>query len=89
MVEGKHSQNGTLPSIEDIKDGLIKMILFTNLVDTKLNGKKHDSIPILKLTTGRKYKKCNLNVAQKATISLLEKEAKANNFEILLRLKNI
>jgi len=85
LVEGKHSQNGTLPSIEDIKDGLIKMILFTNLVDTKLNGKKHDSIPVLKLTTGRKYKEYNLNVAQKATISLLEKEAEANNFEILLR----
>jgi len=31
LIEGKHSKQSPVPSLEDIKDGLIKMILFTNL----------------------------------------------------------
>jgi hypothetical protein len=40
LIEGKHSRTNTLPSLEDIKDGLLKMILFTNLENVKANGKK-------------------------------------------------
>ena len=40
LIEGKHSVNAILPSKSDIKDGLLKMILYCNLSDTKVNGKK-------------------------------------------------
>lgn len=40
LIEGKHSNQSIIPSLEDIKDGLLKMILFTNLRDVKI-GKKN------------------------------------------------
>lgn len=41
LIEAKHSRGGMLPSTGDIKDALIKMILFTNLHDVKLNGQSY------------------------------------------------
>ena len=37
IIEGKHS-SVVFPSIADIKDGLIKMILFTNLEDVVIGN---------------------------------------------------
>ncbi len=51
LVESKHSVNTLLPSLGDIKDGLLKMILYSNLSRTKANGKKIHSEPILALTS--------------------------------------
>ncbi len=39
LVEGKHSVNSFLPSKGDIKDGLLKMILYCNLLKQKLTEK--------------------------------------------------
>lgn len=41
LIEGKHSTNTLLPSKGDIKDGLLKMILYCNLSDVGVNGKKN------------------------------------------------
>jgi len=73
-----------LPSLEDIKDGLLKMILFTNLEDVKIDSKKYNSVAVLKLTVENHFNENNLSVSQKEILSLLRKEAKVNNFKIIL-----
>lgn len=81
LIEGKHSK-GTLPSIEDIKDGLIKMILFTNLKDVKINNRSYVPKPVLKLTVENHFNLKNLRVSQKEVLDLLHKEAKTNGFDV-------
>ena len=51
LIDAKHTKEDKLPALGDIKDGLLKMILFTNLEDVKIDGEKFTPIPILKLTT--------------------------------------
>jgi hypothetical protein len=51
LIEGKHSTNALLPSKGDIKDGLLKMILYCNLSDVSANGKKIKSEAVLSLTS--------------------------------------
>lgn len=82
LVEAKHSKSGSLPSEDDIKDGLIKMILFTNLVNVEWNNKKYASIAVLKLTSGNKVDMDMFNTRQKDLFQLLKKEAEINNFEL-------
>jgi len=60
------------------------MILFTNLEDVKIDGKKYNPIPILKLTTGEGFELNRLNKQQKKILNLLKKEAQINKFKILL-----
>jgi len=60
------------------------MILFTNLKNIRIDGKRYDPVPILKLTTGRGFRIDKLNKRQKETLETLKKEAKLNGFEILV-----
>jgi len=53
LIESKHSKSSQLPSISDIKDGLIKMMLFTNLKNISVNSVEFDSKPILQLTSSK------------------------------------
>lgn len=53
LIEGKHSKNALLPSKGDIKDGLLKMILYCNLSEVTANGKKIKSEAILNLTSSK------------------------------------
>lgn len=82
LIEGKHSK-GTLPSIGDIKDGLIKMILFTNLEDVRINGESFKPKPVLKLTVKNHFDIRKLSETQKRILELLNKESKINKFEII------
>mgnify|MGYP001611539013 CR=1 FL=1 len=84
LIEGKHSKNNSLPSLEDIKDGLLKMILFTNLEDVKVDKKNYNSVAVLKLTVEGRFSENNLSNTQKEILSALQKEARINNFRILL-----
>jgi hypothetical protein len=61
LIEAKHSKNSILPGISDIKDGLLKMILYSNLCEVKLNGKKVDSKGVLKLTSAKLKEKSFLS----------------------------
>ncbi len=83
IIEGKHTHNNNLPSLGDIKDGLLKMILFTNLEEIKVNGKKFTHIPILKLTTVPDFKL----KSQVERLRLLRQEAETNGFKILINNK--
>ena len=51
LIESKHSKQSILPSKGDIKDGLLKMILYSNLCEVKVDGKKMKSKAVLKLTS--------------------------------------
>jgi len=53
LMEGKHSKNNTLPALSDIKDGLLKMILYSNLKDITVNGKRRKSDSVLCLTSSK------------------------------------
>lgn len=84
LIEGKHSKTHSLPSLEDIKDGLLKMILFTNLEDVKIDGKNYRPVSVLKLTVEGGFNENNLITSQKRVIEILKKEAIANNFSVVL-----
>jgi len=51
LIESKHSKNNTLPSKADIKDALLKLILYTNISEAKLNDKAVNFFPVLRLTS--------------------------------------
>jgi len=50
IQESKNSTKGSLPSLDDIKDGLFKIALFSNIDALLLEGQKVDFIVRLKLT---------------------------------------
>ncbi|MDR2064811.1 MAG: hypothetical protein LBP85_03775, partial [Prevotellaceae bacterium] len=51
LIESKHSKSGILPSVGDIKDGLLKMILYSNLCEVSVNGVPMKSQAVLNLTS--------------------------------------
>jgi hypothetical protein len=51
LIESKHTKNALLPSIGDIKDGVLKMILFSNLADVTVDRQPINSKAILVLTS--------------------------------------
>jgi hypothetical protein len=53
LIEGKHSKNSLLPSKGDIKDGLLKMILYCNLSEVTVNEQNIKSDAILCLTSSK------------------------------------
>lgn len=81
LIEGKHSKGASLPSLSDIKDGLLKMILYSNLKDVSLDGTKYVPQPVLKLTTGEPLHETPQTVE---TLNILLREARANGFWVML-----
>lgn len=100
LIEGKHSVRDILPAVSDIKDGLLKMVLYSNLKVVKINDKKYETKPVLKLTSQKLKGSINTNTdeveiedfirinaikAPKAKfIKLLLVESKENNFEVII-----
>ncbi|MEM4257690.1 MAG: hypothetical protein QXL17_00880 [Candidatus Thermoplasmatota archaeon] len=87
LIEGKHTKGEKLPSLEDIKDGLLKMILFTNLKNVTINNEEYRPVPVLKLTTGRDFELSAISESQEHFFAPLKKEAKANGFKIMVNKK--
>jgi hypothetical protein len=101
LIEGKHSNNQKLPSISDIKDGLLKMILYCNLSSVTYNDISLKHIPILSLTSTQLKEKIssndslkiisdfikmnNFNNSQKELINILFKEANKNKFIVSIK----
>lgn len=79
IVECKHTNKGNLPSKGDIKDALLKMVLFTNLENVFVDQKKYEPIPILKLTSNSKDR---LSYKNKTIYKELLIEASTNNFNL-------
>ena len=85
LIEGKHTRDSNLPAVGDIKDGLLKMILYTNLVDVNIfNVEKYTTVPVLKLTTGNNFKYPITEEPKDETLNLLKKEARINGFKVLI-----
>ncbi len=93
LIEAKHSKSSILPNIGDIKDGLLKMILYTNLKSVLVEGKSYKSMPVLKLTSVKLSSSITpenidinseLNKRQKEILKRLFDEAKENHFEVII-----
>lgn len=100
LIESKHAQRHFLPSDNDIKDGLIKMVLFSNLEDTSYLQENYTIRPILQLTSPLIKGSISSTAAPEQIISFVEEnklktnlinkindlfcEAKLNRFEIRL-----
>lgn len=101
LIEGKHSKNSLLPSKGDIKDGLLKMILYCNLTSVTINGKKTASEAVLSLTSTKLkgsitssntkkeihsfFENNNFSSQQKSLIESVISEAKKNKFIIKIQ----
>jgi len=100
LIEKKHSKNTLFPSMNDIKDGIIKMILFSNLAETKIGSKSFNHLSVLGLTsstfmgcchnymTTKNISNCleenDFSSKQKKTIFSVFNEGKQNNFFVFL-----
>ncbi len=87
LIEAKHSRGKSLPSLSDIKDGLLKIILYTNLNSPVRVYFNHTSRPlklkpkaVLKLTTGSAVS-VNKN---KGLLPKLIHEARSNRFGLII-----
>lgn len=101
LIEGKHSKNALLPSKGDIKDGLLKMILYSNLSEVAIDGKSLKHEVVLSLTSSKLKgaidsassqeevlnftSENKLSATQKVLIETLIAEAKLNNFSVKIQ----
>lgn len=80
LVEAKNTSRGAIPSISDIKDGLFKMVLFSNLSKVKVNNVEYSKKAILKLT-GNVEK---LTTRDNNNLNKIKMEAMDNGFHVTL-----
>ena len=83
LIEAKHTAYAKLPSLEDIKDGILKMIIFSNLDTVTVDGFNYTSIPALKLTTASQVSYNDLDSKSKAILGDVRNEANINNFRVI------
>jgi len=83
LIEAKHSNGGLIPSINDIKDGLLKMVLYVNLEKVEIKGNKLKVVPVLKLTSGINKSLDNIGEKEKRILKQVLEEAKLNKFKII------
>lgn len=81
LIEGKHTKYGKLPSMEDIKDGLLKMVLFSNLAEVRVDGQKYTPVPTLKLTSETPLR---LDGNTDQLFQKLKNEASNNGFKVVI-----
>ena len=100
LIEAKHSQRVKFPSRNDIKDGLIKMMLYTNLRNVRVGKETFASRAMIRLTSNQlkgsinsdskaeemeKFFADNLfDASSKAFFQKLFLEARENKFTIIL-----
>ncbi len=101
LIEAKHSKSTILPNKGDIKDGLLKMILYSNLKKVIVNGKNVESRATLKLTSSKLkgqissfstrvkvinfFKDNCFSKKRKELVEILFNEAKANSFVVKIK----
>ena len=101
LIEGKHTKSKLLPSKSDIKDGLLKMILYSNIETVQIDDKVYFSYAVLELTShlikGRIdstktllekntfFELNNFSKDQVQFIDTLFLEATINNFKVVLK----
>jgi hypothetical protein len=100
LIESKHTITSKLPGVPDVKDGLLKMVLYSNLVNVKVGDQLLEPKPVLKLTSTHikgtissksesnfidSFKSDNLLNKKKCEfLDTLFLEANKNNFQIII-----
>lgn len=100
LIESKHSKSGKIPSVGDIKDGLLKMMLYTNLENVSIDDKLFAGFPVLRLTSkmifgsassnssdteqSEFFRSNKFNRRQTNLMQSLFTEARENNFTVIL-----
>lgn len=87
LIECKHSKSSKLPSKGDIKDGLLKMILYSNLYEVMVDGKKVRSKAVLSLSST----KLKGNITSTSSTLEIDSFLKENRFseQQIMFLKNL
>ena len=78
LVESKHSRKSLLPSKSDVKDGLLKLILYANFATISVENHFFTAIPTLKLTSPLLKGAINSNKEEKEIIAF----AKENELSV-------
>ncbi len=100
LIEDKHSQRAIMPSENDIKDGLLKMMVYTNLKNVRVGKNSVKSKAVLRLTSNKisgsinsnmneneiaKFFETNkLETSKQNLVKKLFQEARENKFMIIL-----
>ena len=100
LVEKKHTSSSIMPTLGDIKDGFIKMVLFTNLEKIHIGENYVNHYPVLGLTskkfkgycsnhsTADEIEECleenNFSTRRKGRVSKIFKEGLKNSFLVFL-----
>jgi hypothetical protein len=100
LIEAKHSQREKMPNKNDIKDGFVKMMLYTNLKNVKVGAKPYNLKVMIRLTSSKlngsinsdaegeavdKFLSDNLfDSANKIFIKKIFQEARENRFTVIL-----
>jgi VWFA-related protein len=77
LIEAKHSQRTKFPSRNDIKDGLVKMMLYTNLKNVKVGAKPFALRVMIRLTSNQLKGSVNSDAKDEA----IETFFAANSFD--------
>jgi VWFA-related protein len=100
LMEAKHSARAKMPSRNDIKDGFVKLMLYTNLQNVKVGASPHKLKVQIRLTANALKGSINSDASNEAIEKFLSDnlfavsdanfvkklfgEARANNFTIIL-----
>lgn len=100
LIEAKHTSRAKMPSRNDIKDGLIKMMLYTNLKNVKVGAKPFAHKVQIRLTSSKLAGSVNSDLSDEALTKFcadnaidqtnrnfllkLFGEARANDFTVIL-----
>lgn len=100
LIEAKHSRRAKMPSRSDIKDGLIKMMLYTNLKNVKVGAKNVKYKTLIRLTSAnlkgsvnsemtdsdleKFYTENSIDSKSKEFLKKLFHEARTNGFTVIL-----
>lgn len=98
LIESKHSKNSLLPSNDDIKDGLLKLMLYNNISTLKESEQEKTFEVVLRLTSSmlreticlpqfpesleHYIRRYPFTKNQSATLHTLNKECQINRFEV-------
>lgn len=83
LIEAKHTGSGIVPSIDDIKDALVKMLVFGNLKTVTIEDKELKAIAVIKLTSKNSMHYNDLQKKEKSLIDKVLIEARKNNFHVI------
>ena len=99
LIESKHSKDSILPSNDDIKDGLLKLMIYNNLCEIRYSQIKRNFKIVLRLTSNKLKNKIELpnnnlesfiesnllNKKQMEIIYKLNSECEENKFNIWIQ----